>query len=168
MVGAFHETSEFFDGNLTSLYEYASTKLNSFDSVLMNLPSDALGYVPWLYPYENSKQGDRPTGFSQWVDQQLEELWDCVQGVFAWIGQSFSDVIEMVKEAALQCMMDFFPEWLLYLMWLAIRSALLIMIWIEISFSIAFFTLLFLSIYAIIDLNPNPYICIYAGEVKVK
>ena len=127
--------------NETALkYTFSSTKWNGFSPVLMNLPVDALSFVPWEVEFENSKQGSQPRDFWQTLADAVVAVGEFIVGVFVAIGEFFLaiwDGIVNLVGAILLAILDF----LAYILWCLIRAALLILIWIAFGITVLFLTM---------------------------
>jgi len=121
-------------------YSYASTKENGTVAVMMNLPSAALGFVPWLFNYEDSAQGREPRTFLQWLVQTIVAIVVLVVSIFvaivAAIGAILAQIIEFVG-AVLMAVLEFLGD----LLWLIIRAAVLIFAWMMFGITLLFLTI---------------------------
>ncbi|MFX0029655.1 MAG: PKD domain-containing protein [Candidatus Hermodarchaeota archaeon] len=127
--------------NETALkYKFASTRRDGFSAVMMNLPIDALSFIPWKFEFQDSKQGDKPADFWQSIANAVVAVGEFIVGVFVAIGEFFLDILEGIISlvaTVLLAVLDF----LAYILWCLIRAAILILIWIAFGITVLFLTL---------------------------
>jgi hypothetical protein len=143
-------------------YKYASTKLNGTDAVLMNLPYTALGFIPWLYNYENSVQGRIPHDFGEWLVEKLEEIVKFIIGIFIAIWNAITLIWETIVGFVNEILMDAIP-WLAYMLWLLVRAAVAVIVYL------LFALFLILTIVGFVALIPILLFlnCIIKGEIEI-
>ena len=127
--------------NETALkYKFSSTKLNGFSPVMMNLPLDALSFIPWKFEFENSNQGDQPRDFCQSLADAVVAVGEFIVGIFVAIGEFFLaiwDGIVSLVGTILLAVLDF----LAYILWCLVRAAILILVWIAFGITVLFLTM---------------------------
>jgi len=152
------------------VYSYASTKENGITAVMLNLPSAALVFVPWLFNYKNSAQGRQPRTFLQWLVQVIVAIVEFVVSIFVAIGEAIAAIWEQIVEvvgAVLMAVLEFLGD----LLWLIIRAIILIFAWMMFGITLLFLTLaigaialIFLGITALI---PGSSMIYTVNTVKV-
>ena len=109
-------------------------------SVMMNLPIDALSFIPWKFEFENSRQGDRPRDFWQSIADAVVAVGEFIVGIFVAIGDFFmaiwDGIVSLVGTILLAVL-----EFLAYILWCLVRAALLILIWIAFGITVLFLTI---------------------------
>jgi len=122
----------------------------------MNLPSSALGFVPWLCNYENSAQGRIPHDFGEWLLDKLKDIGEFFVGIFVAIWTAITAIWEAVTEFIGEILMDAI-QWIAYMIWLLLRAVIFILVWILFAIVIfcfiLFIALLFLVLLPITLLN---------------
>ncbi|MFX1281399.1 MAG: PKD domain-containing protein, partial [Promethearchaeota archaeon] len=128
--------------NETALkYKFASTKRNGFSPVMMNLPLDALSFIPWKFEFQNSQQGDQPRDFWQSLADAVVAVGEFIVGVFVAIGEFFLAIWDGIVSLVFGTILLAILEFLAYILWCLIRAALLILIWIAFGITVLFLTL---------------------------
>lgn len=130
-------------------YKYVSTKQNGTESVLMNLPITALGYIPWLCNYENSVQGRTPHEFGDWLIEKLKAIVNFVVAIFVAIWSSIISIWQAVIEYIGKVLMSAI-QWIAYMMWLLIRAIIFIVMWILFAITFVLILFAFLALYALV------------------
>jgi hypothetical protein len=133
------------------VYSYVSTKENSTEAVMMNLPFSVLGLIPWYCNFSNSLMGSKPETFEDWFWKPLKTIAMAIVGVTITIGMAFVELFTMMIDFFKTIFMDILPI-LAYILWLIIRVILLILIWIEFAFIFLEMVVLFIAITCIIFL----------------
>ncbi len=121
-------------------YSYSSLKENGTMAVMMNLPSAALGFVPWLFNYDNSAQGREPRTLLQWLVQTIVAIVEFVVSIFVAIGQAIAAIWEQLVEFVSDVLMAV-VEFLAFMLWCLIRAAILIFTWLMFGITLLFLTL---------------------------
>ncbi|MFX0024698.1 MAG: hypothetical protein ACFE9S_20490, partial [Candidatus Hermodarchaeota archaeon] len=141
------------------VYSYVSTKLNDTSAVMMNLPISVLQYVPWFCNFSDSLMGAKPETFGDWFWKSLNKLVNLIIGVIIAIAMAIVELVKLIVDFFIFILMDVLPI-LGYILWLIIRVAILIFIWISFIFvvfvltlSILMFTLILIPIALIFNAN---------------
>ncbi|MFX1502499.1 MAG: hypothetical protein ACFFDH_16175, partial [Promethearchaeota archaeon] len=118
-------------------YKFASTKQNGFSAILMNLPLDVLGMVPWKYDFQDSAQGDQPRDWLQTLADHIVAVGEFIVGIFISIWEGIVNIVKIIGEFIGPLLLEFL-DFLAYILWCIIRAVLLIFVWIMFSITLLF------------------------------
>ncbi|MFX1320378.1 MAG: LamG-like jellyroll fold domain-containing protein [Promethearchaeota archaeon] len=111
------------------VYSYVSTKINGTLAVMMNLPISVLGFVPWFCNFENSLIGSKPETKSEAFWKGIKKLVSLAVGLIVIIGMAILELVELITDFIMEILMEWLPI-LEYILWLILRTIILIVIYI--------------------------------------
>ncbi|MFW9880617.1 MAG: hypothetical protein ACFFG0_46705, partial [Candidatus Thorarchaeota archaeon] len=123
-------------------YSYVSTKENETSAAIMNLPISVLGYIPWFCNFSDSAQGNKPKDFEDWFWSSLKALGKAIIGFIVTIVMLIVELVKLIIDFIMDILMESLPL-LAYILWLIIRVAILIFIWIRFIMTLLIILLLF-------------------------
>ncbi|MBN1214778.1 MAG: PKD domain-containing protein [Candidatus Lokiarchaeota archaeon] len=124
------------------LNSFISTKLNNIEIEQMNVNIDILKITPSLGTFENSPEGEKPIG--DWGTAILKTLQNYISMIIS-LAQSIIELIEFIVDAIVNSILMAVLSFLGDLIWLLIRAAILILVWILFVFTLIGFGITFLA-----------------------
>ena len=127
------------------IYNYVSTKIDNIEIEQMNVNFDILAITPYIGNYQNSPQGEAPKGLWEAFLQNLENLANLIVSIIQTIVEIIENIIEAIVSIAM-AVLSFLED----LIWVLIRAAILIFIWIMFAITLIGFIGAFLIMVPII------------------
>ena len=146
LYGITNETMD--ENNQTLIHSYVSTKLNGTKATHMNLPYSVLGYIPWVNNYTNSAMGDEPDPSGAfdlllWAMCLVNPLLRVVLNAqMAMTGGAFFAYLKDFLATIFMQALAFLAQ----LVWVIVRAALLVLMYIVLALEILVHTITHLTI----------------------
>ncbi|MBY9008169.1 MAG: PKD domain-containing protein [Candidatus Lokiarchaeota archaeon] len=127
-------------GETEFLYSYISTKEDNMEIEQMNVNIDILAITPYISNLQNSAQGEAPKGFWEAFLENLETLANLIISIVESIVEIIKNIIEAIESIAMEIL-----SYLEDLIWILIRAAILILVWIMFTFTLIGFITAFIA-----------------------